>query len=164
MTTHIGRTDQRSTALFSVPHHRGRLIRAAARCSTIAFVFVVGILQLQAVLEVASARRTYAEIAILLLFGFVATLCFFVAVRKTFALRRLFTSPLEIFTDGLQLPLGKLPWEKVAGCRWGRYDSGILEIRTHNRRKPLCVKIDPEYAQSIEAAIRRFDKWEGDAS
>ena len=57
--------------------------------------------------------------------------------------------------------VGKLPWERVEACRWGLHAPYILIIKTSSHKKPFSIIDIPEgYGVQVEAALRRFGKWQ----
>jgi hypothetical protein len=88
----------------------------------------------------------------------VAGFCFLVAFLFMIILRLVLRPPLAIRKAGIELQGGTLPWEVVDSCHWGYRAPGNLNIRTHHTS--LSVSVPESYRADVEAALRRFGKWQ----
>jgi hypothetical protein len=88
----------------------------------------------------------------------IAGFCFLAAFLFLVILRLFLKRPLAIRKAGIEIQGEMIPWEKVDACHWDPQAPGILSIRTDHTR--LAVSVPESYRAGVEAALRRFGKWQ----
>jgi hypothetical protein len=68
--------------------------------------------------------------------------------------------PFVILKTGIKLDGLDLPWDKVVSCHWMPSSPGILSIRADTNQTHLTVWVPERLHTRVEAALRRFGKWE----
>jgi len=150
--------DSSSDALIAVPHTRRRVLALVGKSGLVTMFFIVaGALTLYDLLAHQPATDRHW-----LLPAVLSGLAFALASVHLWILRASLGRPLAIFTDGIELGGTKVSWEKVASCRWVTHTPGMLQIQvgTHISTGRFFVSVPGLKRAGVEAALRRFGKWE----
>jgi hypothetical protein len=70
--------------------------------------------------------------------------------------------PFAVFDDKIEIHGQKLPFVSITGCHWGRYqpDKLFIRMRAYGRNQ-TTIPIPKGLRSDVEAALRRFHKWDG---
>jgi hypothetical protein len=152
MTAHD--IDGTSDLVVSIPLPRWRTTRRILHVGLVAILFLaLGATLLNKLLtqETVTVQRRGLLAALV---GFSFVLAFVNLMILRLALKR----PFAVLESGIELQGGKIPWEKIDNCHWGRYTGGILNLRTHYGR--FFVPVPKSQRAAVEAALRRVGRWQ----